>query len=139
MFGLDVSTAMLEVAREVFGTPPVRGDAAHLPFADASFDAVVSCRLLHHLPQVEQLEAVVAELTRVSRGLVLASFWDADTLGGWRRRFLPSARHRRSLRSFHRRATLRHAFEHAGARVLAFDVDLRFLTRQTFVVARRTP
>jgi len=135
--GLDVSPAMLATARahDARGAALVLGDVEHLPFRSASFDAVVCCRLLHHLAEREELARVLAELVRVSRALVVASFWDAGSLPAWRRRLLPGARPAR--RHAHARAELGAALERAGADVLAFEHGLRFLTRQTFVVARK--
>jgi SAM-dependent methyltransferase len=48
--------------------PDVVGRAEHLPFADGSFDAVVSRIAAHHFPDVE---AAVAEMARVSERLLV--------------------------------------------------------------------
>ncbi len=65
--GLDLSLPMLEeVARKDYGAPPilVHGDAARLPFPDASFDAALAVFVLHEMPDgVRQGSA--AELWRV--------------------------------------------------------------------------
>ncbi len=53
--------------------PDVICPAEELPFADGSFDAVVTRIAAHHFPDVR---AAVAEMARVSRGLVLVE----DTL-----------------------------------------------------------
>lgn len=53
-------------------TALVRGDALHLPFADATFDAAVCTLTLHHF-DASAARAVLAEMGRVSRGLVLVS------------------------------------------------------------------
>jgi SAM-dependent methyltransferase len=157
LVGLDVSAAMLAEARSAAAAacadPPgslagepardgdapraalVRGDLARLPFRDASFDAVVCCRLLHHLADPEELRAAVRELVRVSRGLVLASFWDAGSLAGWRRP-RPGAGRRAQPK-----AELRAAFAAAGAEVTGFAHGVRFVSQQTFLLAevRRHP
>src|SRR6266481_1039625 len=69
--GCDFSSAALHAAStKVFvpGRPPlaalVQGDAQSLPFADNSFDVVVSCETIEHLPQVQ---AGVNEMYRVTR------------------------------------------------------------------------
>src|SRR5258708_8772715 len=69
--GCDFSSAALHAAStKVFAPdgPPlaalVQGDAQSLPFADNSFDVVVSCETIEHLPQVQ---APVAEMYRVTR------------------------------------------------------------------------
>lgn len=135
--GLDVSPAMLAAARTdgARGQALLLGEAQRLPFRDASFDAVVCCRLLHHLAERAALERVVAELVRVSRGLVIASFWDAGSLPAWRRRVFPGARPPR--RHARPRAELAAVFAQSGADVLAFEHSWRFVARQAFVVARK--
>lgn len=135
--GLDVSSAMLAAARAEAGEPGtwLAGDLLRLPFRDASFDAVVCCRLLHHLREPAALEAVLAECVRVSRALVLASFWDSSSLPAWRRALLPGTRPPRRLAR--PRAEIARALEHVGAEVLGWKHSLRFVSRQAFVVARK--
>lgn len=134
--GLDVSMAMLAAARvqAEHGDVWLRGDLTRLPFEDSVFDAVVCCRLLHHL-EPAGLEPVLAELVRVSRGLVVASFWDAHCLPAWRRCFFPTKRAPRRLARSRRELAL--TLERVGAEVLGWSHSLRFLTRQTFVLARK--
>lgn len=52
------------------------GDACALPFADRSFERVLSMLMLHFVPQAEQ---AIAEMRRVARpgGIVGAAVWDA--------------------------------------------------------------
>ena len=67
---LDLTEAPLALAQRMSaerGLANLRvmtGDAAHLPFADASFDVVVCCLALHHM---EDLQRVVSEMARVCR------------------------------------------------------------------------
>jgi len=61
--GVDVSEDQLRLAR-ARGLEVVQGDATHLPFADASFDAVVS--MWTHT-DVEDFPALVREAARVLR------------------------------------------------------------------------
>jgi ubiquinone/menaquinone biosynthesis C-methylase UbiE len=58
----------------------VEGSGVRLPFADASFDLVISCDTLEHVPPAQR-PAFVRELVRVSAdGLVLAApFFEAAT------------------------------------------------------------
>jgi SAM-dependent methyltransferase len=51
--------------------PKVAADAFHLPFADGSFDVVHCSLFLHHFSDVE-VEALLREMYRVARRLVLA-------------------------------------------------------------------
>lgn len=50
IYGVDFSAAKVAFARAATGALMARADAARLPFADASFDAVLIRDLLHHLP-----------------------------------------------------------------------------------------
>jgi SAM-dependent methyltransferase len=51
---------------------PINGDGTALPFADGTFDAVVTSDVLEHIPPPGR-PAFLAELTRVSRGLVVVA------------------------------------------------------------------
>lgn len=72
LVGVDSSREMLaEAARHGLATARwVQGDATRLPFRDASFDVVTSCRFLRHLDAAGRT-AVFRELARVSRRLVV--------------------------------------------------------------------
>jgi SAM-dependent methyltransferase len=134
--GLDVSPSMLAGAGRLGATRLLRGDVGRLPFRDGSFDAVVCCRLLHHLRQEAAFRRTVAELVRVSSGLVVASFWDAACLAEWgaKRRH----RARGETRCSRSRGFVRQAFAAAGAEVLEFRHSLRYLSRQSYVAARKS-
>jgi SAM-dependent methyltransferase len=79
--GLDASAARIEEARRNLsafaGSKAQVGDAAALPFADGSFDAVYSRMLLEYLPDKQQ---AVAEMVRGCRpgGLVLLQDLDGQ-------------------------------------------------------------
>jgi len=64
----DVSETLLEAARQQLASEAryevVTGDAYSLPFGDASFDAVVCVRVIHHL---EDPRPAIAEFARVLR------------------------------------------------------------------------
>lgn len=69
--GCDSSPALLSVAREYAETEGLggliewrQGDCRKLPFADASFDAVMAVTVLAHVPAAE---AALAEQVRVTR------------------------------------------------------------------------
>jgi SAM-dependent methyltransferase len=74
--GVDIAEGMLAVARRDHPQLDFRpGDAEALPFADASFDAVVGAFVLNHLARPE---VAAAELARVlaSGGRLALSVWD---------------------------------------------------------------
>lgn len=60
--------------------------AFHIPLRDESVDAVVCCRLCHHLPTSEERERLVAELLRVARRFVIMTFFDHHSVKNYLRR-----------------------------------------------------
>jgi SAM-dependent methyltransferase len=57
-----------DLDREMEGRVEVRaGDGAALPFADATFDAVVCFTVLHHVPSPAQQDRLFAQAARVLR------------------------------------------------------------------------
>lgn len=64
--GLDISAYALENAKEEIRPLLHLGDASALPFADASFDFVISLGTLHNLP-IEVLLRAFAEIERVGK------------------------------------------------------------------------
>ena len=84
---VDLSPAMVEVARQALAEPLGKGQVAvwqgsaeALPFADRAFDTAVCWRLLHHLTDRAARLRVLSELARVSRRAVVLSFADAGTV-----------------------------------------------------------
>ena len=66
VFGLDISAYAIEQSMEDVRRRIVRGTAAHLPFADATFDAVICINTVHNLPRDLCVNAV-REIERVKR------------------------------------------------------------------------
>lgn len=69
--GVDLDDAALQIARENLELADVeatlvKGSATSLPFADDSFDRVVTSLVLHHLTNEDKLEAL-AQMRRVLR------------------------------------------------------------------------
>jgi hypothetical protein len=95
----------------------VRADLRRLPFEDDAFDLVVSRGLQRAWQDEHECAAVVRELVRVGRGLVVASYWDHEALP--------------------RRALLRELFEDAGAAVVDWRHSFRFVSQQAWLVARK--
>lgn len=68
---MDLSRGALGYLRESrTAAAPMLGDVGALPFADGAFSLVVATEVLEHLPHPD---AALAELCRVSGGLVLVS------------------------------------------------------------------
>jgi len=140
--GADALAPLLAKARqagrgEEAASSLLAAEVERLPFRDDSFDVVVCCRLLQHLREPEEIGAVIAELTRVSHRLIVASFWDSASLHALRRR----VGLRRSEGPGGRRAVgkrlLRALFRENGAEVVGFYHSFRFVSQQTFVVAQK--
>lgn len=134
---LDFSRPMLASARSRGVPRPLLGSIAALPFRDAAFDAVVSCRFLHHVRESRDLDRALHELVRVSRRLLVASFWDAASWPAWRVRAGLKESEGPRGRVAISRAEIASAVERAGARIVAYRSTLRFLSQQTFLVAER--
>jgi ubiquinone/menaquinone biosynthesis C-methylase UbiE len=67
LYGLDLSARMLSVAVKKHSGPEyIRGSALCLPFRSASFDAIFSTMMMHHLSPDERKRALV-EIKRVLR------------------------------------------------------------------------
>lgn len=66
---IEIEPAAAEQLRARYGDR-VRvetGDAATMPFPDASFSAVVCCTMLHHVPTAAAQDRILAEARRVLR------------------------------------------------------------------------
>jgi protein-L-isoaspartate(D-aspartate) O-methyltransferase len=64
--GLDISRYAIDNAKEEIRDRLVEGTAARLPFADASFDLVISITTLHNL-HCYDLDSALREIERVGR------------------------------------------------------------------------
>jgi ubiquinone/menaquinone biosynthesis C-methylase UbiE/uncharacterized protein YbaR (Trm112 family) len=86
----DIGLGQLLVAREDYAGRDDRvwmtASAFHIPFQDASVDAVVCCRLCHHLPTAEERERLLMELLRVARRFVVMTFFDYYSIKNYNRR-----------------------------------------------------
>jgi SAM-dependent methyltransferase len=134
---LDGSLSMLETARSHGVARAVLASIGALPFRDRAFDGAVSCRFLHHVHARGDLDRALSELVRVSRRLVVASFWDSASLPAWRVRAGLKRGEGSRGRVAISRAEISSAVERAGARILVFRSTLRFVSQQTFFVAER--
>jgi len=76
--GVDLSPGMLELARER-GLEVKEASATTLPYPDASFDAVVSFKVLAHVPEIERALGEMARVCRVG-GHVLAELYNPWSL-----------------------------------------------------------
>jgi SAM-dependent methyltransferase len=77
MVGVDPSEGMLEVMRR--RSPALRAVAASgtsLPFADDSFDLVLTVAVMHHIAEPEAVRQTLAEMVRVARPGGRVLIWD---------------------------------------------------------------
>lgn len=91
--GTDQSRALIEASAANHKISVESGEARFavssgekLPFPDASFDAVFSVAVLHHIPSVEKRKALLAEFRRVLKpdGIVLVTVWNL-----WQKKYIP--------------------------------------------------
>lgn len=88
--GIDLSSGMLEAAR-ARGLQVAQCPVDRLPFADETFDTVVSYKVLAHVPRIE---AALQELARVTQpgGHLLLEFYNRNSLRGLIKRLKPPTR-----------------------------------------------
>jgi 2-polyprenyl-3-methyl-5-hydroxy-6-metoxy-1,4-benzoquinol methylase len=86
--GCDFSSAALRAARTkipetglTFSATLIQGDAQNLPFADNSFDLVVSCETIEHLPDVKSAVRGMHRVTRPGGKLLLTTPNYANFMG----------------------------------------------------------
>lgn len=81
LIGVDVTPEMVAIAREkcraMSGVAFFLAEAEGLPVASASVDAVVSCSMLHHVPEPEALLRECARVLRPQGELVIVD-WCRD-------------------------------------------------------------
>lgn len=72
VYAVEPSTAMVRYFRSDSSTrAPVIADGRALPFARNSFDASISIRVAWHLPTTRDIEAMLAEMSRVATSAVV--------------------------------------------------------------------
>jgi ubiquinone/menaquinone biosynthesis C-methylase UbiE len=111
--GVDLSAEMIrQAARRIGAARLAIADAAALPFADNSFDAVVSSSSLHHWQDPSRALAECARVVRPGGRLVITD-WRRDALTFW-----PLAayfeRHDPAVHRVYTRAELESALRSAG-------------------------
>jgi len=89
VFGADVSSVMLRIARESFLSMSgfcglTQADATEIPFRSGSFDCVVCLRLMHRLP-TEIRQKILFELARVTKRYVVISYGVSGVIDRLRR------------------------------------------------------
>jgi SAM-dependent methyltransferase len=148
--GCDSSDNVLAVARKRYvadsgesldGNPDVvieQQDGFNLTYSDDHFDAVVCNRLLHHFHSPDTRRALLTELTRVSRGPVVISFFCSESFSAIRFRIKsrlkgenPTSRIPIPL------DTLKADIEACGLRLDAVYYTKRWISSQTYVKLSR--
>jgi ubiquinone/menaquinone biosynthesis C-methylase UbiE len=132
---VDRDAAMLVAAGQ--GRPRACASVHALPFADACFAGVLCHRLLQHVPGAAERITVLRELARVSRGVVVLSFFDRCSLQHLRRTVRRWFGKTRSGRSAVGRRQLFGELRAAGLEPIAVRaLRLRFVGEQTLVACR---
>ena len=148
----DASSHMLAAARENYRR--LRAESSWQPaamfevcdvmatgFPANHFDAVFCNRLLHHFREPEGRRAALREFARISRGPVIASFfnvWALDSLGAWVRHLVwgPDPGRRLSRQAISLR-TFTADVEAAGLKIAAKIAARPGISRQCYVVCRK--
>jgi SAM-dependent methyltransferase len=94
LVGLDLARSAVERARREQGRAGlafVQGDAEALPFADASFDAVLNVESAHWYPDVPQFLREVHRVLRPGGCLLLADFRHSDLTDRDERNAMPTS------------------------------------------------
>lgn len=81
----DRAAPMTSQAADTGCDAAVTGTLASLPFRDASIDAMICIRFLHHLPNRAERVACLREMARVVRGVIVLSAWIDSPVVRWRR------------------------------------------------------
>ncbi|MBR1560815.1 MAG: methyltransferase domain-containing protein [Clostridia bacterium] len=83
--GIDLTPEMIEVARakRMPGVELVVGDCEQLPFADASFDAVICCQSFHHYPNAQAFFDSVHRVLRPGGRLILRDMTAKSAAARW--------------------------------------------------------
>lgn len=136
----DLSAPMLSAAsRLAAGTPgfagAVRCDVAQLPFADASFDLVLSIRFLFHVPR-ELRPALLAEMARVARCYVVVDVRHKYSWSSFTRRLRAKFTRRRVSHRYALRE-IEHDFAAAGLAIVSRKWIAPGFSEKMIVVARR--
>jgi SAM-dependent methyltransferase len=77
MVGVDPSEGMLRVLRACApGLEAVQASGTALPFADDSFDLVLTVAVMHHIAQPQDVRATLGEMVRVLRPSGRVLVWD---------------------------------------------------------------
>lgn len=139
--GADLSRDMLLEASSALGSEArlLRADLTRLPFPGESFDHAFCIRLFHHIPSPAIRVAMLRELARVTRGIVVLTFFHPISTHNFARWLRGRLTGKKSLRvSFTPRTLHREAAE-AGLtleRTLAVSAYQKDLW---FAVLRKAP
>ena len=141
----DASASMAgrarDQARALGAIDPKAGvtDIRALPFADRSFDVVLSMRLLHHFHEREDREPMFRELHRVTREHLVISYYDSTPAHRLQRKIagIFSKKRRNSRIFFFGADRFRDEAEKAGLRIVAERAPLPMLHAQRIALLRR--
>jgi ubiquinone/menaquinone biosynthesis C-methylase UbiE len=137
----DISHEMIQVARSRIAAaggklPASRGSADALPFANGSFDAVLSIRFLPHIG-AEQRRVMLKEMARVSRRWV---FFSNSFSSGWykgRRALKRRLGHQAPTRYPVSESEIREDLRYAGLKETGRFWTLRFVSEEVLLLCEK--
>ena len=136
----DISLEMIQVARDRLGLNGSgcfsRASANALPFADGSFDAVLSMRFLPHF-STEQRREIFPELARVSRRWVLFSNSYSDGWYSARRKVKKWLRHQAPTRFPVSEYELKEELKSGNLREVARFWTWRYVSEEVLVMCEK--
>ncbi|MCH2100494.1 MAG: class I SAM-dependent methyltransferase [Planctomycetes bacterium] len=128
----DLAAAMLQRRVGVAGEA-IQGSLFELPVQSHVVDLAFCFRVLHHFPEDNLRARVLAELGRVSRRWVLATYYDARSFPVWRDRIRGRLRTLTSCTH----GTFAKEASAAGLRIVARRYRLRWFSQQVVVLLEK--
>jgi ubiquinone/menaquinone biosynthesis C-methylase UbiE len=114
-------------------------DNYRLPFADLAFDATFCVRFLHHVPDPESRRRCIAEIARVTRSVLVCTYFESRSLKHLARMARAGLRRRPSLRFACRFGEIRADIDSAGFRVDRIVSPVPVLGENRILVCSRKP
>ena len=135
----DWSWPMLQTAQSAHAEQAlafVRASAVALPFASNSFDLVFSVRLCHHFPSDAERDRYIREVFRVSKGWVILSYLDQQSIHNRLRSALRRLKRKRPKQGAASSDNILRTAADQGFQVVQSVAFSRFFSGQRYVLCR---